>query len=82
MKYLFNIVMYQDTCEPICFKRGVIINDTKLYCLNVCSHSVVKLREAAQMFEMVHFVKEMTVKKFCKYGAYGSFGHLHFVFYP
>ena len=28
---------------------------------------------------MVDCVKEMTVKKFCKHGEYGSFGHLLFL---
>ena len=33
MKYMFNIVMHQDTCEPICFKLGMVLNTTKLYSL-------------------------------------------------
>ena len=44
------------------------------------SHSVVKLHETTQMFRMVDYVREMTVKKSCKYGEYGSFEHLIFVF--
>ena len=44
------------------------------------SHSVVKLHETTQMFVMVDFVSEMTVKKSCKYGAYGSFQHSPFLF--
>ena len=43
-------------------------------------HSVVKLHEATQMFRMVDYVREMTVKKSCKYSEYGSFGHLFFLF--
>ena len=31
------------------------------------------------MFMIVDFVKEMTVKKSCKYGEYGSFEHLLFL---
>ena len=31
MKYMFNIVMCQDTYEPICFKLGIKLNMTKLY---------------------------------------------------
>ena len=31
------------------------------------------------MFLMVDYVKKMTVKKFCKYGEYGSFEHLLFL---
>ena len=30
MNYTFNINMFQDTCEPICFKVGVMLNSTKL----------------------------------------------------
>ena len=32
------------------------------------------------MFVMVDFIREMTVKKSCKYGDYGSFEHLLFLF--
>ena len=32
------------------------------------------------MFVMVDYEKEMTVKKSCKYGKYGSFEHLLFLF--
>ena len=31
MKYSFNIDMYQDTCEPVCFKLGMVLYTTKLY---------------------------------------------------
>ena len=31
---------------------------------NLCSHCVVKLHEATQMFLVVHYVREITVKKF------------------
>ena len=48
--------------------------------LNFCSHSVVKFHEATQMFVTVDYLREMTVKKSCKYGEYGSFEHLHFLF--
>ena len=30
---------------------------------------------------MVDYVREMTVKKSCKYGQYGSFVHLLFLFF-
>ena len=33
---------------------------------NFYSHSVAKLGETAQMFMMVDYVREMTVKKLCK----------------
>ena len=46
----------------------------------MCSHSVVKLHEATQMFLMVEYVKKMTVKKSCKYGENGLFEHLLFLF--
>ena len=45
----------------------------------LCSHSVVKLHEATQMFMMVDYVSKMSVKKSCKYGEYGSFEHLLFL---
>ena len=31
MKYTSNIIMCQDTCEPICFKLGMMLNTTELY---------------------------------------------------
>ena len=45
--------------------------------VGTCSHSVVKLHEATHMFMMVASVREMTLKKSCNYGEYGSF--LHFL---
>ena len=33
MKYMFNIVMCQDTCEWICFELGMMLSTTKLYSL-------------------------------------------------
>ena len=40
------------------------------------SHFVVKLCEAAQVFEMVDYVRKMTVKKSCRYDELGLFKHL------
>ena len=37
-----------------------------------------KVDEVTQMFVMVDYRREMTVKKSCKYGKYGSFGRLLF----
>ena len=31
MNYNFNIGLYQDTCEPICFKFSLVLDMTKLY---------------------------------------------------
>ena len=31
VKYTFDIVMCKDTCEPICFKLGMMVNTSKLY---------------------------------------------------
>ena len=45
----------------------------------MCSHCVVKLHKATEMFLMVDCVWEMTVKSF-KYGEYGSFEHCLFLF--
>ena len=40
----------------------------------------LKLQEATQMFVVVgHVTREMTAKKSCKYGEYGSFEHLLFL---
>ena len=39
-----------------------------------------KLHEATQMFVMVDCVSEIAVKRSCKYGKYGSFEHLRFLF--
>ena len=33
MKYLFSTVLFQDTCELIHFKFGMMLNTTKLYSL-------------------------------------------------
>ena len=38
---------------------------------NLCCCSAVKLNEATEMFMMVDYVREMTVKKTCSYGEYG-----------
>ena len=38
---------------------------------DLCSHSVVNLHEATQMFVLVNYVRAITVKKPCKYGEYG-----------
>ena len=40
----------------------------------------MKLHEATQMFVMVDYVREMTVRESSKYGKYGSFEHLLFLF--
>ena len=45
----------------------------------MCSHSVVKLHEATQMFMMIDFVEKMTEWKCCKYGEYEPFEHLLFL---
>ena len=47
----------------------------------MCSHSVVKLHEATEMFMMVDYVMMMTVQKSykCKYGDYALFEHLLFL---
>ena len=34
---------------------------------NMSNHSVVKLHEATPVFVMVDYVRQMTVKEFCKY---------------
>ena len=93
MKYTFSRVMCQDTRELIGFKLVMMLNtiDSSLNDLDVhsrsqghrkvgtCSHSVVKLHEATHMFVMVASVREMTLKKSCNYGEYGSF--LHFLLF-
>ena len=33
VKKMFNIVMFQDTCERICFKLVLMLNTTRLYSL-------------------------------------------------
>ena len=39
----------------------------------------LKLHESTQMFLLVDYVWEMTVKKACKYGEYGLLEHLLFL---
>ena len=46
----------------------------------MCSHFVAELHEALKMFVMVDYVRKMAAKKSCKYGEYGSFEHLLFLF--
>ena len=41
---------------------------------------MLKLHETAQMFVIVDYVRKKTVKKSCKYGEYGSFEYLLFLF--
>ena len=47
--------------------------------INLCNHCVVKLHEATQVFMMVDYVREMTVRRSCKYGEYGSLKHMLFL---
>ena len=91
----FYMIMCQDTSEPIYFKIGIMLNTTKLYSLNdlnVHSRSqgyeksrtctVILLQnvyEAPQMLAEVDYVKEMTVKKFCKFGKCRSLEQLLFL---
>ena len=48
---------------------------------NLCSQFVVKLPEATHMFVMIDRVREMTVKKSCKFAVCGHFEHLLFLFW-
>ena len=48
--------------------------------LNFCTHFVVNVHEATQLFMLVDYLTEMTVKKSCEYDEYGSFEHLLFLF--
>ena len=41
----------------------------------------LQLHGVTQIFVMVDYVKEVTVEKSCKYGEYGSFGHLLCLFF-
>ena len=47
---------------------------------NLCSYSVIKFYEATQMFPIVDYVREMIVKKSCKYGNWGSYEHFLFLY--
>ena len=48
--------------------------------LDLYNCSVVELYEVTQTFAMVDYVMEMTSMKSCKYGEYGLFEHLPFLF--
>ena len=88
IKYTYNIIMCQDTCEPVYFKLSMMLNISRLYSLIPvewpwCSlkvtglwekleHFVIKLHEASQMFMVVDYVRGMTVKKSCKYCEWRS----------
>ena len=50
--------------------------------INLYSHSVVKLYEAAQMNMGVDCVKVMASKKFHKYSEFGSFECLRLLVFP
>ena len=71
MKYAINIVVCLDICELIYLKLEMMLNATKLYSLIPVWITL--------MFVMVEYVREMAVKKSCKYGEYGSFEHLLFL---
>ena len=45
-----------------------------------CAVILLKLHDVTQMVVIIAYVREMTVKKSCKYGEYGSFEHLLFLF--
>ena len=47
---------------------------------NLCNHFVLKWRGVTQTFAMVDYVREMTSKKSCKCGKYGSSEHLLFLY--
>ena len=98
MTYTFGIVVCQDTCEPICFKLGVMLNTTEVCSLILVwiivsfsqSHWVMGKLELEQSFcckvewsnsnVQNDYVRKATVKKSCKYGKYGSFELLLFLF--
>ena len=42
---------------------------------------VIKLHEATQIYVVVDYVRDMTVKKSCKCGKGGSIEHLLFLYY-
>ena len=75
-----NIVLCQETCEPICFKLGIMLDTTKLYSLIPVwmfpqghrIHSIVELHESTWMFLMFDYVREILC------GEYGSIEHLLF----
>ena len=74
MKYTFSIIMFQETCDTICFKLGMMLNISKLqfdsslndFDVHSRSHSYgkgrtyVKLHVATQMLVMVDYVRELT----------------------
>ena len=47
---------------------------------NLCNKPVVKWQEVAETFATISYVKETTAESSCKYGKYGSYEHLLFVF--
>ena len=49
--------------------------------LELVQHSDVNLHEATQMFMVIDYVREMTVKKSCRYDEYRSLGRLLYLFY-
>ena len=66
---MINIVLCQDSWEPICFKLGM--NDLDVHSslqghkkADACAVILLnKLHEATQMFIVIDYVREMTVKK-------------------
>ena len=85
-KYVLNIFVCKDTCDPICYNT----NTTTLWSLlqvwmtlmftqghivteklELCSHSVVKSHDATLVFVVFDYIREATVKKSCEYVKYG-----------
>ena len=81
IKYTINIVLCLDTCKPIYFKLGVMLDTSNLYSLIPASVTLVftqghgatgklelvqsfieKPNEATQLFTMLDYAREMTVK--------------------
>ena len=67
---------YEYVCPAVSSLKVTGLLESK----HLCSHSVVKLHEAIPMFIIIDYVWKMSVKKPCKYGEYGSFEQLLFLF--
>ena len=49
--------------------------------LKVCNHSIIECHDVTQTFAEIDYVKGMTATKSCKYGEFGSFEQLLFLFW-
>ena len=61
MKYTLNIVMCQDTREPLCFKLGITLNTSKSYSLVMVCKSLMVIQSHRGTVKL-EFVRSLRCK--------------------